>query len=395
MDKTLKIYITLFILAVIALLFYEKSKPQPVNWFPSYVKNHKIPYGTYVLYHSLEDLFPKKEVEDVSISPYLFLKAKERIGNYIFVDHALNLDKESLKKLLEFVEKGNTVFISTHGINIDTLNLETKQIYDGPDEEAFFKLYSPSFKNKEYSFDRHFNNFVFSKIDTTKVTVLGQTGFVNQKGERTESGVNFIKYKHGKGYFLFHTFPEAFTNYQILNTPQEKYAAGVLSYIKKEGPILWDAYLKTGKSRITSPLHFILTNKSLKWAYYILLIGVLIFVLFEGKRKQRSIPIIKPLKNQSLAFTRTIANMYYEKQEHKNIAEQQIQYFLAYIRQRFHLDTLKPDDTFYQNLSARSGIPLASIEKLFKHIDFIHRQNNISPEPLEKLNTMIQKFKQE
>lgn len=394
MNKTAKLYIVIFILAIIAMLYHESVKSKPINWLPSYTKNHKIPYGTYILYHSLKDLFPSSTIENVAIPPYVYLKGSERKGSYLFINNNIEFDKETQLQLMDFVSKGNKVFVSTSRFDIDTLNIQTTVLYGDAGEKPFFKLYSTSFKNKEYSFDRRFSNMIFSKIDTTKCKILGQAGFVNAKGERTSSGANFIEYKYGAGSFFFHTFPQAFTNYQILNNPNEKYTAGVLSYLKNPTTLLWDSHLKTGKSRISSPMYYILNSKSLKWAYFITLIGVLIYILFEGKRKQRSIPIIKPLKNQTVAFTRTIANMYYEKQEHKSIAEHQIQYLLEYIRIKLNIPTYKINEQFYSDLTARSGKSRESIEKLFTMINLIHAKNQITQQELEKLNKMIEKFKE-
>jgi hypothetical protein len=395
MSKIVKLYIFIFVLAVVAMLYGESVKKKTINWFPSYAKKHKIPYGTYVLYHSLKDLFPDTKIKNISQTPYLFLKEEEQTGTYLFIDVGINIDKETQYKLLDFVERGNSVFFSTRGFIIDTLGIKTKTIRpDGIDDTPFFKLYSPSFKNKEYTFDRQFSNIVFSKIDTLKTTILGQSGYVNEKGERSVSGANFIKHQHGNGYFYFHTFPETFTNYQILNSPAHLYAAGVLSYLDKPKILFWDMYYKTGKSQISSPMHYILTSKPLKWAYYIMLFGVLIYILFEGKRKQRSIPIITPLKNQTLAFTRTIANMYFEKQENKTIAEHQIQYFLEYIRIKYRVPTYTLNEEFITNLAARTGKSIESIKILFEKIKKIHNKNYVSDDELIQLNKLIEKLKE-
>lgn len=396
MNKTLRLYIAIFILAVIAMLYYQESKPKPINWSSSYTKKHKIPYGNYILYEELQSLFPNSKIEDIDIPPYLFLKDNQKKGSYIFIDININFGDDEFNKLLEFVKKGNDVFLSTKGCKIDTLGLKTKRIFSkSSSDEPYFKLYNPIFKNKEYSFDREFINIVFTEIDTTKTVVLGQSGFVDEFGKRTGQGVNFIKQPFGAGNFYFHTYPEAFTNYQILQSPNNKYASAVLSYLGEPTTLFWDNYHKSGKNTITSPMHYILSSKSLKWAYYFMLIAVLFFVLFEGKRKQRSIPIIKPLKNQSLAFSRTIANMYYEKKEHKNIAEQQIQYLLEYIRIKLRVPTIHIDRNFYNTLAARSGKTEESVEKLFKYIDFIHQKNQITQTSLEQLNTHIENFKTE
>ena len=123
------------------------------------------------------------------------------------------------------------------------------------------------------------------------------------------------------------------------------------------------------------------------------LIGVLFFVIFEGKRKQRSIKVLTPLKNQTLAFTRTIANMYYEHQDHKNLAEFKISYLLEFIRTKLHIPTTTIDDTFYKFVALRSGNTFEEVEKLFKFCDEIHLNNQISMDELIKLNKMIEKFK--
>ena len=394
MDTKAKIYIVAFLVLIFGFIYLESIKKQPVNWFPSYAAKHKIPYGTFILREELKSLFPSEEIKDIRIPPYIYLVDTTRVGTYFFVDEALNFGNAEFLRLMKFVERGNDVFISTHGINIDTLNFETKPLVSkNLEEKVFFKFENKAFKGKEYSFDRPFTNQVFTKIDTLNTTVLGITGYVNSQNERTEEGINFVKYSYGKGNFYFHTFPELFTNYAILKSSNQQHTANVLSYLSDELPILWDAYYKTGKSRIASPIYYLLSSKYLKWAYYMVLIGVLFFVIFEGKRKQRNIPILTPLKNQTVAFTRTIANMYFEKQAHKNIAEHKISYFLEFIRTKLHIPTTKIDATFYEYVASRSGNSYKSVEKIFQFFEQIHLKNQITNEELIMLNKIIENFK--
>ncbi|UMB61577.1 DUF4350 domain-containing protein [Lutibacter sp. A80] len=394
MDKKTKIYAALFVLLIFGYMYLESTKKQPINWFPTYVAKHKIPYGTFVLKEELKSILPTTNITTVDIPPYVYLQDTTRVGTYLFVDEAINFGDAEFLRLMEFVARGNDVFISTHGMNIDTLNFETERLISkNLDEKVFFKQLNKAFKGKEYTFDRPFINQVFTKIDTVNTTVLGITGYVNEDEERTEEGINFVKHTYGKGNFYLHTFPEVFTNYTILNKTNHQHTANILSYLRTDIPILWDAYYKTGKSKITSPLQYLLSSKYLKWAYYMALIGVLFFIVFEGKRKQRSIPIIKPLKNQTVAFTQTISNMYFEKQEHKTIAEHKISYLLEFIRVKLNISTTIIDTEFYKNVAMRSGNSLEDVEKLFKFCDAIHLKNQITDIELIKLNTLIEKFK--
>ncbi|MFK5889974.1 MAG: DUF4350 domain-containing protein [Flavobacteriaceae bacterium] len=390
MSRQNKIYLFLLFASIVLVVLNELQKPKPINWFESYVAQHKIPYGTYVLYNELSDLFPKSEIKKVQTPPYLFLKDSTKTGAYILIDKGFNISKVELNRFLKFVARGNQVLMVTHGINIDTLNLETKLLRSTAlDEFPFFTLANRVFRNKEYRFDRAFDNFVFKKVDTLATTVLGKTGFVNQDGERVANGVNFISYKYGKGQFLFSTYPEAFINYTLLKSPNQEYAASVLSYLKNPKTIYWDAYYKSGKSQIASPLYYVLSQKSLKYAYYILLLGALVFVLFGGKRVQRIIPIIKPLQNQTLAFTRTIAGMYYKKEAHKTMATHKIRYILTLIRQKYQLNTDIYKKDFTQQLALKVGKRLEETEKIVNYIKYIETQDKVTKEELVTLNAYL------
>ena len=43
--------------------------------------------------------------------------------------------------------------------------------------------------------------------------------------------------------------------------------------------------------------------------------SLLLFMRFNARRKQRPIPIIEPLKNSTVEFTHTIANLYLKEKE--------------------------------------------------------------------------------
>lgn len=384
----------MFVFSLVLLIIYELQKPKSVNWFESYVSTHKMPYGTYVLLRELPDLFPKSTINNVRIPPYIFLKDSSKTGTYMFINKSINFDKAEFNELLNFVHKGNTVFIATHRIDIDTMHLKTELLQsDAFVEKPYFRLSNKTFGAKEYYFDRDFDNFIFKEVDTLAVSVLGESGILNTQNKRKESGINFIKYQYGKGYFLFNTYPEAFINYTLLKSPNQEYASAALSYIGNPKNIYWDSYYKLGKTQISSPLYYILSNKSLKWAYQIVIFGSLIFVFFGGKRIQRIIPIIVPLQNQTLAFTRTIANMYYTKASHKIIGTHKIKYFLAEIRSKYHIETDIYKKDFTKIIALKMGKSFEKTENVINYIKVIEAKQFLTKEDLINLNNLIYQLK--
>ncbi len=397
MSKKGKLYIGLFILVIISIVVLELNKPKQVNWFPSYATHHKIPFGSYVFNDQIQNL--AKDVIAVDRPPYEYLRDNASIkGTYFFYNNGISFGEEELNALLDWTRDGNTLFIASSDFEyniLDTLNLDTRVIstLNNFDRDYNVKLVNPKLdKGDTYGFDKATSLFYFNKVDTANTRVIGTIKAALDDNDE-EPLINVVKQPYGKGEIVLSTFPQALTNYFILNNPNQDYVAGLLSYIDMDSPIYLDNHYKSGKVFYTSPMYLFLNTKELKWAYYIVLIGALIYIIFEGKRKQRAIPIIKPLKNQTVEFTRTIANMYYERGKHKELAEHKIQHFLEYVRTQLHLRTSEIDQSFIKNLAARSNNTIEDTKKLLETIHSYNNKSSINKIELERLNTLIENFK--
>lgn len=403
MDRRAKIYSVLAALVVLLIIVLENNKPQKINWFPSYAKYHKIPYGTYVFYEQLERLFPKESTIELERPPFEVLdtKTKDNIsGTYFFLNDNIQFDKAELDRLLEWTAKGNTLSIASSSIPdklLDTLNLETSVIsnFNNFDNVFNLKLQNKVLNNKKkYTFKKANYLNHFSVIDSSKTKVIATISNVSKKDSIIKKQlVNVIKQDFGEGEIILNLFPQAYTNYFILKDTNRNYTAGLLSYLNPKQSIYLDSYYKSGKKTASSPLYVFFKAKQLRFAYYIMLIGALFYVIFDGKRKQRAIPVVKPLKNKTLEFTQTIANMYYESEKHTDITQHKIQHFLEYIRVNLHLNTNTIDDAFISNLASRSNNTIENTKALFNTINVLSNTNNITKEALEKLNTSIETYK--
>ncbi|MCG2418288.1 DUF4350 domain-containing protein [Aequorivita sp. F47161] len=398
MTKTQKIFLFVFLLVLAGLVYAEATKPQPVNWFPSYSKEDKIPLGTYVLHDLLQDAFDEKFVEK-DAPPFETLQQNNLHGTYLFINNHIGFDKVELDSLMHWAEAGNTVFISANYLGeklLDTLNLkiETEVNVEKIGTEPLVKLVNKRYASqKPFHIKKNFPVRYFSEIDTLSQTVLGVSGgFINSLKIK-EPHVNFIKAPMGKGQFLLHLQPEVFSNFFILSEENATHTAQIFSYLNNDEIIYWDNYYKTGKRIDISPLRVLLNNKYFKWAYYFVLLGVLLFIIFEGRRKQRSIPIVQPLTNKTYEYTRTIAGMYLDKKEYKLVAEKQIALFMEFIRTRLRVPTEKVNKRFYKTVAERSGNTREETLKLFTFIEQLQNKSNTSQDELLKLYQEIKEFK--
>lgn len=391
LDKRSKKILWLLGFGLLGVIFLEMIRPQPVNWRESYTASDKIPLGCFVFFEEAPSFF--NTIESVTRDPFEFLSSEnlEENSTYFFVNPEVFFDKRQSEKLLDYVSEGNTVFISSRNIAgdfIDSLKVKGFVNYKIREEKIYPEFYNSSLiSDSLFGFDQAVYKAWFSEIDTLKTTALG---YYNDKNSTTKS-LNYISVEFGKGTVLLHTLPEAFTNYYLLRN-NEQYAANVISYIDSE-TVYWDEYLKSGKQVVTSPMRFVLSQEALIWAYYLLLLGLLIFVLFQGKRRQRTIPVIKPLRNSSVEFTQTIGNLYFQHSDYSNIIAKKITYFLERIRSRFYLDTQNLSEDFIKQLSVKSGNSEEKTRNLIHYIKHLKGKPTHNEQDLMKLNKITDEFR--
>ncbi|AXB56993.1 DUF4350 domain-containing protein [Flavobacterium fluviale] len=399
MDKNMKIYIAILVLLFGIVLLTDKGKPKPIDWTPTYSVNDKIPFGLYILDQEFNGFFKKQKVKKISTeTPYEYLDSQydenENVENYkikgtfINISEANNIDDQSMKEILYFVSHGNKAFLSMRAfpkLLLDSLKVELKTDFM-PSENVSIWMANKKVSTKKYTFNTGLSDY-FSKIDTLNTKVLGY-----QNSNKNKRQINFIEVPYKNGYVYLHTQPVAFTNYNLLKKDHYQYAENVLSYFTK-GNIFWYTKSFNDKRISNSPMRYILSQPALKWAWYLALIGILIFMIFNAKRKQRIVPIIKPLENLTVDFTKTIGNLYYQEGDHANIIDKKIIYFLEKIRTDYLIDTSKLDDDFIAKLHHKTGKDEKDIQELIDLINHHRKSYHGSlEEDLIRINTAIEKI---
>lgn len=385
MNKSIKTYLVLLVLLIVGISFFSSNNPKPINWRPSYSLQDKIPFGLYIFNQESKKLFKGGVVEKINSTPYEFFTSSfdyqdtinpnyTKRGTFLYINEYSNLDKESIDEMLTYASYGNTIFISAKDFPrtlLDTLKLNMTSEFSNEKgiKNGFFNR---NFTKREYPLEEGATNSYFDKIDTLNTTVLG---YVKQN----KAHVNFIKIPFYDGNIILHNQPAAFTNFHLLKDDHAEYTEKVISYIPK-GNVYWFVKDQNSGEISNSPMRFILSNPGLKWAWWIFLIGTLVFFIFNAKRKQRIVPILKPLQNTSLEFIKTIGNLYLQEGDHDTIIQKKIVYFLERIRNEYFLDTSILDSAFAKKLHQKSGKKLDDIEKVLRLINNYRKNPHSSTE---------------
>lgn len=396
MQKSLKIYIAILIILLVGIVIIDGSKPIPINWTPTYDTKDKIPFGLYVLDKEFSGILNDRKFKKLDFTPYEYFRtdnlkdSAETLqveGTFLRISEFSDLDKLSSIALLDFAGRGNNVFLSMKDfpvVILDSLKFAVKGEYQFSDS-IYNWMANSKFGKQKYNLVEGIGNNYFSKIDSATATVLGF-----QSGDSVR--INFIKIKFKSGNFFLHTQPAAFTNFHLLKKNNFEYAEKVLSYLPK-ADVIWYTKNQNGEKISTSPLRFIFSQPALKAAWFLFLTGMLLFMIFNAKRRQRVVPIIKPLQNSSVDFTRTIGNLYFQEGEHGNLIDKKIIYFLDKIRSQYMLETITLDDNFIKKLHQKSGKNLVDIQNIVFSINH-HRKNNFESieADLIELNAAIERF---
>ena len=381
---------------ILLIIISEVSRPRPLDWRPNYTQTGKMPLGCHVLYEELSTMFPEVAIETVTQDPFEFILNKtesDTSATYLFVNQSVYFDEQQVASLLEYASQGNTVFIAARNFGYilrDSLKMDAFLDYDVLEEDLYPHYFNEIEKDQDSSlvFNKGVYYTSFDRIDTLHTTGLG---FLKEEDYAPENSLNYIEITHGKGRFLLHLMPEAFSNYYLLNGNQA-YAEKALSYLDNR-TIYWDAYMKSGKRVTTSPIRFVLNEAPLKWAYYITIFGLIIFIIFTAKREQRIIKVVTPLENTSVEFTKVIGHLYLQNKDYSNLIAKKITYFLETIRSKYYLNTQELDKRFIERLAQKSGNSLEATTTLITLIKNLRGRSIHSEADMTLLNKQIEDFK--
>ena len=388
--KLMRWYTVLIVILLTAYVYAVYKKPVAINWERSLSNKDKIPFGTYIIYKELRDIMGITP-EETRVPVYEKVKAHVDSGEvYILVNNEMKTTPTDEDELFYYIKQGNTVLISTESLSktlSDSLGLELENYYFGDvkGDSTSINFASPALRNKKgYKMPNHTIDGYFKKFDTANAVVLG----VNNHDK-----VNFIRMDIGSGHLFIHAAPMVFTNYFVLRDENREYLEKMLSFLPGDAYYLyWDEYYKIGRGGPSTPLRVILTRPELKWAYFVALFSVLLFMVFQSKRRQRIIPVIPPTINNTVDFVETVSHAYLSDRNHRNIAMKKITYLFEHIRAKYYLNTLIIDEDFTEKLSNKSGMPQQETKGMISLIQYIRSEEKISDQHLTRLNNLIEEF---
>lgn len=184
-------------------------------------------------------------------------------------------------------------------------------------------------------------------------------------GEYNKKYPLVLRRKWGRGEIVLCSTPLLLTNYGIMDGENVSYVYRVLNMVS-DYPAMRMVDIPPAEEHISqSPMRYFVATPPLRWALYLSLLTLLLFMIFTARRRQRAIPVVKKPENHQLEFTKLIGTLYYQDGAHGDLVRKKYTYFTEYLRREVQIDVDDEveDDENFSMLAKHTGMD----EKDVKH----------------------------
>lgn len=362
------------VLLVTALIFSfaEYTEVPAHEWKEKYNYRDQQPQGLYIFKELANRYF-----EDIptTLNGY----PEDTINtNSLYIQFVPEyLEWNVLDTLLDIAEVGNDVLIiadfSNDGLE-SYLDVEIDDPYIN-DSTLTFNFTDPDLAadtNFQYSFQsRAFEN----NIPTDFYLMGGMNPEDHEAYAQVvtpDSLIIMASFPVGEGRVFYHVKKDLFYNYSYRQNQIFDYTQKVFSFFEPQHVYLLNPITLYNAPAADSenPLEFIMSQPALKAAYYLMIFGVLLYVFFGGKRKQKIIPVTIKNKNTSLEYIETVSQLFYQQGQHEKLVAHMRNIFHHKMQKRFFV---APDNPNYLAvLSKKSKISETELQYVmdrFKNLD--------------------------
>jgi hypothetical protein len=379
-------------LLILALAILEAMAPKPVDWTPTFSRQHRSPYGARLLHDRLRDLFPEVRTVNEPLVQFtqhrLMDDAADGSVNLVLLNDRMHIDALAADQLLDLVAMGDHVLIAADAITgslADTLRLGMARDHSMQEDTSDIRFIGePRLAPGVFRFSGGFTGAHFTRYDTSRTRVMAVDG---------ASRPVLLHMAWGDGRFVLCSAPLALTNYNLLKDRNAAFAAGVLSLLPPRR-LLWDEYSKSGRAESSSIARFVLKEPALRWAWFLAQALLALFILVHVRRQQRAIPVITPLRNASRELAETIGRLYWHRGDHADLARKMIGHFKEEVRARTYLRAFAYDEGTARHLAAKTGLPPEQVMQRLTAIARREQAARISEDDLLRLSNELHDFRQ-
>lgn len=405
--------ILLFVAFIVLMFFVQTRMPVAFKWEPTFRHNDSEPFGCMVFDSVMKASLPKGYmVTQRSLSTIAQdMDSTGKVKNVLLVGNDISLsekDSMAIKKILNMGGKVMLVMTTYDGGKTDSLLLSnfgmmaSGQSYfnttslteclegnDNLNDTVVWRKGIGSYPHNTYRFYQGLIDSPLKIGDSLNVITVATSTYAS----RYHSLIGSRKY--GKGQFILAGTPLLCTNYSVLSKDTRELVFRMMSLISDKEVVRTEVYCKgvfdedTYKEKTV--LDLILNNEPLLWAWRLMAITLLVFMIFNARRRQKVIPVIERPRNHSLEFVKLIGTLFYHNHNHADLVCKKFTLFKEDILKKTGHDlddeTVDLEDSV-ELLSNRTGIGKGDIRSVLVRTLNVVRSKDVKIE-VEKMVDLI------
>lgn len=439
MKKNLHIILTILAVIVIGIFFFTYRAP--FEWTPTMDTADDNPFGCQLFdklaSHTLDGDYKVADNIPEGLNPQS--DAILYVKRHIFSDWTEydSIEADRAKALYEFAEKGGVVIVATSdfysnwesdnddiiikayglrfvdekrkaGNGYDDLSSTISQMKNDPVERENVTLVSSGEKYAlypfmiDYCFDACFDKRIHTPLITTRHQYGKWDSDINDYATTPMLTARLAYYRTfpSGGKIVYSSMPMLFTNYAVMDGKTVELTLSLLSQanhrnitrIMGKNPRYIPSSIK--KEKNNSAFSYLLSQPPLRWALYLTMAVLVLYCIFNAKRKMRPIPLIPETKNATLEFSKFMGTFYYRRNKHGAIVLAKYDDMLFTFSKIIDADTDKmTNQQLSEALSLHTGI---SQERLITLIRTANRIRNntieISSQTMKSMLELIQEI---
>lgn len=415
-----------FIIGIAAFLLLmfaiECRLPKKFVWTPTFSHHDKQPFGCAVFDSLLSASLPREYTISKKSLYQLEQEDSTTARGILLIADNLSLPPTDMDALLKMAERGSKIMLVCGSLSKqmdDTLGVYSSYSYFNP---TMLKKYATSFLSKDtlcwvgdsavyprqqfYFYPQLCSSYLLPD-SLPEIRVLAEKMITEDEYRRyidsdtlnsdaSRSIPVAISRPWGKGEIILSSTPLLFTNYGVLDGKNATYLFRLLSQMGELPIIRTEAYMKQTAQEQMSPFRYFVSQRPLRWALYLTMIAILLFMAFTARRRQRAIPVIRRPENKSLEFTELIGTLYFQKKDHADLVRKKYIYFAEELRRELQADVeeVADDERTFSRIARKTGMDAEEIGRFIQSVrPVIYGGRTVSAEEMkhfiDKMNEII------
>jgi len=379
------------------------------SWFETYDPDADDPYGTSLLPKILQAQYPDAEYVRLSRNWTVNGIDSSEGTLYFAIGNGLSYTPSEAEALASFIESGGDAVLAVKEVSNKFLRFIL------PDSCLAYKALLPLIRldSLEQVSSAQGNSFLLPVIrkmrgssgsgnyisgesycfDSVEHLLMLQADTTSSNRYDAQGLPIMTRFPYGAGHLTILSYPKVLTNVYATDTLGRIAINEVLKLLPQSvSTVAFDHKRRSPEFAVVSEnlpkeseaggdetniLKHVLARPPLATAWYLLLLGAIVFLVFGAKRRQRLIPLIQPRKNTTHEHLGNISRLYLSQPNNALMAGKQFALFEAYCNRRFGLRPLQ-DDKDFERFSKMAGVNPQHLETLKRYQSTVARNQPIS-----------------